>query len=346
MAHPFRHHQETAPMITLVWGENLAPVVAALIVDWPNLARRMVLAPRRVVHALAAYIHHALESQYDTAKIAREIGTRDVRALLSEAIPNPHPRFYRMLDRLGPTALNVTTYQCLNDVLHGPAADLLLDAYEVTDSHLNVVTQIVADPVLLAARKAIGWSEPDLRHLQHALTYLRAKGLSDDIEKLPPGAGWKSVLRRISSDLGRARAPRAGFEAPTGWRQVEDVAGLWQVGTALGNCVSSLRSGGDAYIEGLIGGHVVYLAHNDEPVMLACVRTVGPNLWTLGETTTSRTGSDIMRAREGLRTGLIKAIAETGGTLLDQSPLSAIQSIVWRAECGAGDDPDNLDEVA
>jgi hypothetical protein len=183
-------------------------------------------------------------------------------------------------------------------------------------------------------------------HLQHALTYLRAEGLSDDIEKLPPGAEWKSILRRISSDLGRARAPRASFEVPTGWRQIEDVAGLWQVGTALGNCVSSLRSGGDSYIGELIGEHAVYLAHNDEPVMLACVRKVGPNLWTLGETTTSRIGSDIMRARQVLRTGLINAIAATGGALLDQSPLSAIQSIVWRAEFGTGDDPDNLDEVA
>jgi hypothetical protein len=346
MAHPFQRHHETAPMITQVWGETLAPVVAALIVDQPSLASRIVLASRRVVHALAAYIYHALESQHDTAQIAREIDRQDVRALLSLAISNPHPRFYRMLERLGPTALNMTTYQNLNDVLHGPAADLLMTADGITDSHLNLVGTIVADPVLLAARKAIAWSGADLQHLQHALVYLRAKGLSDDIEKLPPGAGWKSILRRISTDLGRARAPRASFEAPTGWRQIEDVAGLWRIGTALGNCVSSLRSGGDAYIRDLIAGHSVYLVHDDEPVILACIRKVGPNFWTLGETTTARIGSDIMRGCEALRTGLIKAIAATGGALLHGSPLLAMHSIAWRSERGTDDVLDDLDDVA
>ena len=347
MAHPFMHH-ETAPMISLVWGQNLASVVAALIVDHPGLAARIALAPRRVVHALAAYIQHALGEQHDIKQIASEIERRDVRALLSDAVMNPHPRFYRMLDRLGPTVVDMATYRRLNDVLHGAAADLLLDADEVTDEHLRVLTQIVADPVLLAARKALMWSGADLQNLQHALAYLRVTGLSDDIEKLPPGAGWKAILRRISSDLGRARAPKVSFAAPAGWRQIEDVAGLWRIGTALGNCVSSFRSGGEGHIEQLINGDAVYLARDDEPVMLACIKKVGPNLWTLSETTTARHGSDIMQAREALRADLIIAIAETGGSLLDHAPLSAMRSISWRTQRaghGADLDLDDLDDL-
>lgn len=234
-------------MVTLVWGNNLAPVVSALIVDKPGLASRFVLAPRRVVHSLAAYIHHAIEAQHDITRIGADIEGREVRALLSKAVVNPHPQLYRMLDRLGPTALEMATYRRLNDVLHGPAGSLLLDTDEITDSHLNVLINSVTDPVLLAARKAIKWSDTDLRHLKHALKYLRVKGLSNDIEKLPEGAGWKAILRRISSDVGRARAPTASFAIPTGWRQVENVAGLWQVGTALGNCVSSFRSGVESH---------------------------------------------------------------------------------------------------
>jgi hypothetical protein len=344
MAHPFRQH-EVAPMIALVWGKNLAPVVSALIVDQPGLATRIVLAPRRVMHALAAYIHHGVEAQHDIKQIAIAIERQDIRVLLSDAIINPHPRFYRMLDRLGSTALDMTVYRRLNDVLHAPAADLLLDTDVVTENHLNLATQIVADPVLLAARKAIKWSEIDLQHLQHALKYLRVKGLSNDIEKLPPGAGWKSILRRISNDLGRVRAPRASFAAPAGWRQIDDLAGLWRVGTALGNCVSSFRSGGDNHIEQLIAGDAVYLAHDEEPMMLACIRKVGPNLWTISETTTSRNGSDIMSEREVLHADLVAAIAETGGALLDHAPLSAMRAIAWRTERG-DDDWDDLDDVA
>jgi hypothetical protein len=332
MAHPFKQ-AETAPMIALVWGKTLAPIVSAMIVDQPGLAPRFVLAPRRVVHSIAAYILHAL-AQQNIQQIAREIETRDVRALLAGAVMNPHPRLYRRLDRIGPSALETTFYERLNEVLHGPAADLLLDIEEVSEMHLGFVTQIVTDPVLLAARKAIGWSEIDLKHLQHVLRYLRVTGLSDEIEWPPTGAGWKSILRRISSDMGRARAPRASFAAPLGWRQIEDVAGLWQVGTTLGNCVASFRSGGEGYVEQLIAGDAVYLAHDEAPIMLACVRNVGPNLWVLGETTTSRPGSDIMKVRKALRTGLANAIAGSGGALLDHSPLTAMQSIAWRTEEG------------
>jgi hypothetical protein len=205
--------------------------------------------------------------------------------------------------------------------------------------------QIIADPVVLAARKVLGWSQVDLQHLQHVLKYLRMTGLSDDIEKLPTGAGWKAILRRISSDMGRARAPRASFAAPAGWRQIEDVAGLWRIGRALGNCEASFRSGGGGYIGQLVSGDAVYLAH-DEPAMLACVRDVGPNLWMLGETTTSRRGSDIMKTREALRAGQITAIAEKGGALLDHSPLSVMQAIACRTEGSAEDLEDDLDDAA
>jgi hypothetical protein len=83
----------------------------------------------------------------------------------------------------------------------------LLDVDEIIETHLKLASQIIADPVLLAARKAIAWSQVDLQHLQHVLKSLRATGLSDEIEKLPEGAGWKAILRRISNDMGRARAP-------------------------------------------------------------------------------------------------------------------------------------------
>ena len=43
MAHPFNPHAETAPMLSLVWGESLGAVVATLIVDQPRLASRLDL---------------------------------------------------------------------------------------------------------------------------------------------------------------------------------------------------------------------------------------------------------------------------------------------------------------
>jgi hypothetical protein len=181
-----------------------------------------------------------------------------------------------------------------------------------------------------------------------------ADALRQDDVSLPSAIRWLrrrmralAILRRISSDMGRARAPRARFAAPVGWRQIEDVAGLWRVGHTLENCVASFRAGGEGYVEQLVSGDAVYLAHDDEPAMLACIRNVGPNLWTLGETTISRRGSDIMKTREALRAGLTIAIAGTGGTLLDHSPITAMQSIAWRTEGGVIEDlEDDLDDAA
>jgi hypothetical protein len=40
---------------------------------------------------------------------------------------------------------------------------------------------------------------------------------------------------------------------------------------------------------------------------------------------------------------LIKAIGATGGALLEETPLSAIRSLVWRAQNGADDDLGDVD---
>jgi hypothetical protein len=48
-----------------------------------------------------------------------------------------------------------------------------------------------------------------------------------------------------------------------------------------------------------------------------------------------------------LRAGLTTAIAGTGGTLLDHSPITAMQSIAWRTEGGVIEDlEDDLDDAA
>ena len=76
MAHPFCKHTETAPMIAQAWGEQLAPAVAALILERPQLGQRLALAPRRVIHGLAAYIAHALEGGASAPDIAADVDTQ------------------------------------------------------------------------------------------------------------------------------------------------------------------------------------------------------------------------------------------------------------------------------
>ena len=58
--------------------------------------------------------------------------------------------------------MKISVYRRLNDTLHGPAAAALLDDVELSDAVLRIAEQIAEDPVLLAARRAIGSSSNDL----------------------------------------------------------------------------------------------------------------------------------------------------------------------------------------
>jgi hypothetical protein len=150
-----------------------------------------------------------------------------MRELLAHAVPSLHPRLFSMFDRLGPTARNLDVYRRLNDALHGPAAEAIFEADQVSDHLLSLLDRIAKDRVLWAARKAIGTSDYGERSLTSALAFLRAHGLAFAIETLPPGSGWRAVLRRLKADLGRARGPVPAFLPPDGWRRVETMAQLW-----------------------------------------------------------------------------------------------------------------------
>ena len=331
-------------MLSQVWGKDLALSVATMIVQSPALARRISLAPRRDVHAFAAYIQ-AHRGSHTVEQMAAAIVEADPRDLLAETIDGLHPRLHRLMDRLGAVALRLRVYRRLNETLHGPASDIVFDSKAISDELLGMVEQIAHDPALIAARKAIGGSALDLRRLQSTLAYLRASGLACDIEALPAHAGWKAIMRRVGNDIGRAKAPAIPFRAPDGWRWISDVDSLWSTGKALENCVASLSSGGEHYISELISGDAVFFASDDQPTTLAHIRRVGPNLWTLAETTMVGLRAEFTSKRQEFAVSLSACIADVGGQLLDEAPLSAMRSLAWRA-ARTTDDLEGVEDAA
>ena len=334
-------------MIRATWGDALAPTVAVLIVERPHLAHRLALAPRRVLHALSAFIMHALEQGAGTSSIAADVDTLDIRNLLGRAIPTVHRRLYGLLDRAGEQARPLAFYRRTNSILCGPAASLLLSSDAVDEACLRVVEQLVSEPALLAAHKAIGRSDHSLHQLKAVLAYLRATGLALDVEQLPSGAGWRSIKRRLTADLGRAVAPPLPFRCPTGWRHVDRLSDLFDLGRQFGNCVAGISSGGSHHLVQFISGAEVFLASDGEPA-LASALSVGPHLWVLAETAIGRQhlgGSPLIG---GLRIALGEVLAEAGHMLLEIAPASAMQSISWHAEPndGLGEDDDGIDVAA
>lgn len=322
-------------MLAFVWGKTLAPVVAAMIVAHHDLGRRIALAPTRAVHAMAIFTHHALSEGLVASEIGTIIKESDLRDLLGRGIPRPHPRLFRVLNRIGPQAMRLGFYMRLNAALHGDAAATLLSSDRIDNDLLSALERVAADKVMMAAWKTISVSENDARLLSRTLAFLRATGLAADIEALPSGAGWQAIARRVEADLGRAQSPVPPFQMPIGWQRVDSLAGLWRVGKALENCVADLRGCDPDRLGQFVLGQMVFLVRDTAPTILAAIQMVAPRLWVIEQMAGKDNCPPDPTIRADFHLELAACLAEAGHKLLEDDPFRATISIAWRARDGA-----------
>lgn len=331
--------REVAPMLTEALGDNLARPLAEALRGRPALALRLALAPPRVVHCVAAYLHHARALGLPAREVAAALEARPARALLAEAVPSHHPRLWGVLARLPERrAFSDDFYWRLDDALSGPAAEVLLRADRVDAERLRVAEAAAAEPFLVAAALAptgtgAGATRHDIEGLASVLALLRAHGAAAALEApLPDGAGWRAVARRAVRALGALRPPGSPpCPAPAPWVWVEDAATLLRRGRRLGNCVASSYSA-PAYMLSLAEGSKAYLWREGTSggggPLLATLRRVGPALWILGEVSGERNAVPPAKARarllEGLRAG--------GLAMVPADPGDALGDLLYRAE--------------
>ncbi len=296
---------------------------------------------------MSAYIHHALAQDLDPSAIAASVDGQDIRDLLASAVSNVHPRLFGMLDRLGDKSLPLAFYRRVNEILRGPASDLLLACEVVNEPGLGIIEVIAKDPVLLAAHKAIANNNSNLNVVRSAVAFVRASGLSVDVEQLPTGSSWRALKRRVTADLARASAPPLKFRQPEGWAHVEKMSEMLRIGIELENCVATFGSGGGHHLFNFMSDIEVFFISEAEPLTLAAVQSVGPGLWKITEMEGAARAPGTFPHYQELRDTLNKALAEVGHILLETAPASALQSITWRADSGtsAGED-DELDKAA
>lgn len=249
---------------------------------------------------------------------------------------------------MGDRSLPLAFYRRVNEILHGPASDLLLACEVVNEPGLGIIEVIAKDPVLLAAQKAIGSSHSNLNVMVSALAFVRASGLAVDVEQLPTGSGWRALKRRVTADLARASAPTLKFRKPEGWAHVEKMSDMLRISIEMENCVASFGGGGGHHLFNFISGNEVFFVSETEPLTLVAVQNVGPGLWKITEMEGAARASATFPHFQELRDPLNKALAEVGHMLLETAPASALQSITWRAESGAGalGEDIELDEAA
>ena len=116
-AAPFQHC-EKAPALN-VYREHAARV-ASLVRLQPSLAPRLLFAPCRAVHALAAWLSLSSRASLSDEDVATIIEATNPRALLIEAIPNAPPTLFRALDRAGNQARSSCFYSNLGTLCSWP----------------------------------------------------------------------------------------------------------------------------------------------------------------------------------------------------------------------------------
>jgi len=321
--------RELAPMLTRVWG-SFSPTIAKLIVERPVLGHRLALAPKRVIHAVAVYVGWAEETCLSIAEIAATVDQHDIRTLLPDAIPDLHPRFYGVLGRISGQVLRRPLYLRLNAALHGPASALLLSTSTIHPANLDMLEQVGADRVLLAARKAVGHDSSRGRALRDTLAYLRALGVADEIEALPQGSGWTAIQRRIERDFGRVPVPLPNFDAPPGWHPLASVAAVMSVGRRFENCLARWTTFSAAHFMRLILGEAMVLIADAPAPLLVEVERIGPQVWRLGSVVGRNNKSADTDVQEALFNALSASMKAAGHTLLNGNPVYDLDAVLHR----------------
>lgn len=326
-------------MLTAIWPPDLAPVVARLMLADDRLARRLTLAPRETLHMVGAWLYAAVAAGKPAAEMATAIGSRDARDLLAEALPGHPERLPRYLRLLGDRVRSQKTYQRLDALLRGPAAAAIPTTGQIEQDHLSVAELIAhaGGGPLLAAAKAIGTEARDAEALFTVLSFLRAHGLAQDIEALPPGSGWKAIVRRIAADLDRGCGPPPPFSPPSGWACVTRMADLSEIGRGMRLCVGRLDDTGFEYARDLIEGRAVFLHRGGDQPILAALEQVAPNLWRLGDVK----GVANKRVPSAVAADLSRTLRrESGLRLVGWNLVTAVVRVAGLAQAGKGSDAD------
>lgn len=239
--------------------------VAAALRGRPALTARLALAPRRAIHAVAAFVQSSAadrdEHGTDQAFAERLLNDHP-RDLLAAALGvAPHPRLYRLLDRAALPAWPVADYAALDRLLRMGADDALArdNDREIEARNVASVARLLdGDPTLLRARLAC--TEGGSRQaLAAVLAVLRASGVAEPVETLPDGSGHAALARRLRRAVAALGSPHAAFPAPPGWKVVASVADLWLVGARLRVCCAGRTWGAAHYASKLASGASVFL---------------------------------------------------------------------------------------
>ena len=336
--------REQAPMLCVIWSEDLADRVAGLVRAHPVLAPRLLYAPRRAVHAYAIALYEApiVDGGESEAELAARLASTHPRALLAEAMPGCSARLYAILDRCGETVRPAIFYQRLHALLLSDLALVVLDAPDIDDHVLDFAEMLGGmNSVVLHARRALHHSPIRAHALQDLLDLLADHGIAaaDLADRLSERGGAKALARAVRRLIDRLPLPHPGLAAPAGFRLTTTVGELRAVGRRFGNCLVGVAGRYDTGWLEAVRGQRVYVVRDDPPVV-ACLRRASEGRWWVEQVSAHANESLSVEARRGLE----RDLAEAGVRLLHGDPHRALWSLIDLPRTSDGDEADD-DEV-
>jgi hypothetical protein len=335
--------KERAPLL-LVFGDELAGRMAALVRARPLLIARLIVGPREYIHSVGAYLHLAPDAARSDAEVAAIINESDPRDLLRAALPGCPPRLYRALDRAGDRVRQRAFYEKLGVLSRGVFGDALLNDGPLDNDRLNFYEALsTMDPGMAPLRAILPESRYEAEGVDALIKLIRSHGaLHDGDLRLPAKAGLPALVRRLRRALDRIPAPNPGFQPPPPFRLITTTAELQQIGKAFGNCVALPEWNAAGHHMRLIDGSSVYLTA-DVPPLLASLRRVGSGLWLYEQ----MAGPKNSAPPEGAKTALVRDLRAAGLTIVETDPQSALSRLISHTRRGrdAEDEyPDDEDD--
>lgn len=313
---------ENAPLLRALGADGARRMALAIRVE-PRLGERLALAPRRAVHATAAFLGSTEAGAMEAGALARALTSLHPRDLLPAAVPDADTRLYRLLERAALPAWGLAEYRMLGALLRAGLSHDLLGTASFSARDVTRAGDLLSDDLVLRS-----WLRPfqhggERRSVRTALLYLRRAGLLNAAERLPDGAGPAAVARRLARALLCAEAPDVAFPAVPGWRRLRSPREVFNAGRSLRNCLRPEARQGAERVTGLLTGGVILLLHEEAMVVAEFLAAPG-GAWSVGDVLGQ--GND--DPPDGLVDGLLTSIRDAGVIVLPERLDEALRTVL------------------
>jgi hypothetical protein len=273
---------EHAPMLADIWTD-LSSDVLALVQQHPRLWFRLMAAGKSQFHAYVIWLRMAARDK-DEQVVACHLYDNHPRDLIAEVLPDVDHRFWRLLAKLPPRALEHRHYLRLERLAKTPVVAAMLSADDLRPQHLSFYDGIKdLDPLVIEANQVLDL-RIDFAHMLHSgLAILRKYKLLEADEQaakiLRSIKKRKGLQQFLLRRLGKIEVSTPEMPTDSPLKPISNLNNLIREAQAFRNCIRWNAS----YWSSLVSGRTLFFVWKSEPKAIMEVEVLLPGLITITE---------------------------------------------------------------